>query len=204
MKPYLIPLFPLNLVICPDGLVPLKIFEPRYLDMVTNCVLNKTTFCIVAVLPEGETDTERNFPFANVGTVVEVIDADFKIPGLILIRCLGKHRVKITAYSQLDDGLLIGQAIDIENEKPTAIPPDLILGSKVLGRIVHSFSGETDHSIPLIEPYRLEDAVWVANRWVELLDLPIIEKQRLMQLDSPILRLELINDILESGHSEVL
>ncbi|WP_049769969.1 hypothetical protein [Methylotenera versatilis] len=54
-------------------------------------------------------------------------------------------------------------------------------------------------NLPVIEPYKLEGASWVANRWVELLDLPLLQKQRLMQLDSPILRLELIHDILDAG-----
>ena len=52
--------------------------------------------------------------------------------------------------------------------------------------------------MPIIKPYKLQDAAWVANRWVELLDLTLLQKHRLMQLDSPILRLELIHDILDT------
>jgi Lon protease-like protein len=50
--------------------------------------------------------------------------------------------------------------------------------------------------IHIVENYQFNDASWVSNRWVELLDLSLLEKQRLMQLDSPIVRLELIYDIL--------
>jgi len=57
-------------------------------------------------------------------------------------------------------------------------------------------SGVSPDNMPVIKPYHFENAAWVANRWVELLDLPLLQKQRLMQLDSPVLRLELIHDIL--------
>lgn len=51
--------------------------------------------------------------------------------------------------------------------------------------------------MPLLAPYRLDDCGWVANRWCELLPMPVDLKQRLMALDNPLLRLELVSDILE-------
>jgi Lon protease-like protein len=199
MNSYLLPLFPLNVVVCPGGLLPLRIFEARYLDMVSNCLRNHSPFAVVTVLLEGETDPEGNFPFATIGTSVEIVDADVSTIGLMMIRCVGYHRVKVNSFTQQADGLIIGEVTDIANDVELPIPDDLQFSSSSLERLMESLpsQGILASEIPVIEPYKFDDAAWVANRWVELLDLPLLQKQRLMQLDSPILRLELINDILD-------
>ena len=201
MNTYPLPLFPLSLVICPGGLLPLRIFEVRYLDMVRNSLRNKSSFAVVTVLPEGETDPQGNFPFANIGTLVDIVDADVTTVGLMMIRCVGQRRVKVESFTQQKDGLLIGEVNDIPNDIELPIPEDLQMTSIGLQRLLESLPEQNipTENLPVIEPYKLEDASWVANRWVELLDLPLLQKQRLMQLDSPILRLELIHDILDAG-----
>ena len=193
-----IPLFPLNVVICPGGLMPLRIFEARYLDMVKNCLRNKTSFAIVAAMPDGVTNLESNFPFADVGTLVNIVDADVTTVGLMTIHCIGQHRLKIHSFIQQTDGLVIGDVSDIANDIEMPIPEDLKIISTSLQRLLESLpsQGALPADIPIVEPYQFNDASWVSNRWVELLDLSLREKQRLMQLDSPIVRLELIYDIL--------
>lgn len=198
MKPYTLPLFPLNVVVCPGGLLPLRIFEARYLDMVRTCLRNKSSFAVVAVMPEGETDPEGYFPFANIGTLVDIVDADVTTVGLMNIRCVGRHRVKVDSYLQQPDGLVVGQVTDVVNDLESAIPEDLESVVTSLQNLLTSLpaSGVSPDNMPVIKPYHFENAAWVANRWTELLDLPLLQKQRLMQLDSPVLRLELIHDIL--------
>lgn len=200
---YSLPLFPLNVVVCPGGLVPLKIFEARYLDMVKNCLRDKTSFAIVAVLPEGTTDSEGNFPFANVGTLMNIVDADVDTVGMMLIRCVGQHRVKVESFNQQNDGLIIGQVTDIQNDLKMDLPDDLKFSGEVLRQLLEALVLRDTHPDRLpLKPYNLNDVAWVANRWVELIDLPLLEKQRLMQLDSPIVRLELIQDILSVGNQK--
>ena len=198
MRPYTLPLFPLNVVVCPGGLLPLRIFEARYLDMVRTCLRNKSSFAVVAVMPEGETDPEGYFPFANIGTLVDIVEADVTTVGLMNIRCVGRHRVKVDSYLQQPDGLVVGQVTDVVNDLESAIPEDLESVVTSLQNLLTSLpaSGVSPDNMPVIKPYHFENAAWVANRWVELLDLPLLQKQRLMQLDSPVLSLELIHDIL--------
>ena len=206
MNTYSLPLFPLNMVVCPGGLLPLKIFESRYLDMVRNCLRNKSSFAVVTVLLEGETDSKGNFPFANIGTLVDIIDADVSTVGLMMIRCLGSHRVKIDSFTQQADGLVIGEVTDITNDLVLPIPEYLQDTSKWLEKLLESLPDQniSPENIPVIKLYKLDDAAWVANRWVELLDLPLQQKQRLMQNDSPILRLEMIHDTLDlDSHKKV-
>ena len=199
MNTYSLPLFPLNVVVCPGGLLPLKIFESRYLDMVRNCLRNKSSFAVVTVLPERETDSKGNFPFANIGTLVDIIDADVSTVGLMMIRCLGSHRVKIDSFIQQTDGLVIGVVTDIANDLVLPIPEYLLDTSKWLEKLLESLPDQniSPEHIPVMKPYKLDDAAWVANRWVELLDLPLLQKHRLMQNDSPILRLEMVHDTLD-------
>jgi uncharacterized protein len=191
----------MNMVVCPGGLVHLKIFEARYLDMVRNCIKNKSFFAIVTVLPEGQNDPEENFPFVNVGTLVEVVDADVTTVGLMMIRCVGQQRVKVDSFVLQADGLVVGEVSDVANDLEMPIPEDLYFTSSTLKHLLESLPDQdiSPANMPVIEPYKFDDASWVANRWVELLVMPLLQKQRLMQLDSPILRLEMIHDILDAG-----
>ena len=202
METYSLPLFPLDLVVCPNGRIPLKIFEARYLDMVRNCLRNKSSFAIVTILPEGETDTEGNFPFADVGTLVSIDEADVTTVGLMMIVCTGQQRVKVESFIQQPDGLIIGEVRDIPNDIFMPIPEDLILAQRVLKQLLNNLADQdsTFKNMPVVEPYEFDNATWVSNRWVELLDLPMLQKHRLMQMASPILRLELICDILSANN----
>lgn len=204
MNSYSLPLFPLNVVVCPGGYMPLRIFEARYLDMVKNCLRNKSSFAIVTVLPEAETDPNEVFPFANIGTLFEIKEADVTTVGLMTIRCVGHHRVKVNSFTQQADGLFIGEVVDIANDIALAVPDDLEIISSSLKRLLQTLpdQGILPIDMPMIEPYHFDDASWVSNRWVELLNLPLIQKQRLMQLNSPLVRLELIHDILAEDTSK--
>ena len=200
MHPYTVPLFPLNLVVCPGGLLPLRIFEARYLDMVKHCLRNQSPFAVVTVLPQDKSMAEAHLPFAEVGTLVDIIEADVTTVGLMWIRCVGQRRIKVHAATSLADGLIMGDVTDIANDIALPIPEDLVIISHSLRRLLESLpsQGVLPEDIPVMLPYQFNDAAWVANRWVELLDIPLLQKQRLMQQESPILRLEMIYDILHA------
>lgn len=199
---YALPLFPLQSVICPAGIMRLRIFEARYLDMVKNCLRNKTSFCIVAVAPEKTATPNKQLPFASIGTLMNISNADVTTVGLMMIDCIGQHRIKIHSFTQQADGLVIGNLSDITNDCGVPIPDDLKILSSRLQKLIESFAnqGVLPSDIPIAKPYQYNDASWVSNRWVELLELSLLEKQRLMQLDSPIVRLELIHDLLDLSY----
>lgn len=201
MNAYSLPLFPLNVVVCPGGVLPLRIFEARYLDMIRECLRDDSPFAIATVIPENDTDSSRYFPVARTGTLVNIMDVNVTTVGLMMIRCVGQHRISINSFSQLSDGLVIGEVTDIANDLELPIPHDLEFTSSALELLLESLpkQGISSENMPVIKPYKLDDASWVANRWLELLDLPLQQKQSLMQHESPIMRLEVINDILNSG-----
>lgn len=196
MKTYPLPLLPLEIVICPKGLVPIKILEDQYLDMVKVCLRDKTPFGIVTSISQKESFLKRSFPFFDIATSVEIIEIDEKLADSLSIRCSATHRIKIHSFDKQKNGLLVGHVSDISNDLRMAIPEDLQFTSAILNELLNSVSS-VKASIP--PPYELDSASWVSNRWTELLNLPLLDKQRLMQQESPIVRLELIQDLLQQG-----
>lgn len=189
-----LPLFPLDLVILPGGLLPLNIFELRYVDMVRSCLRNNTDFGIVSAISNDNTQ----WPFASIGTSVEISDADIPSPGLFSVKCIGLKKFKVTVAKQQADGLWIGE-VEFFNPEPTMrVPKDLISAQENFERLIENIKqqGLSESDFPFISPYQLDDCAWLANRWTEVLSLPLIQKQRLLALESPLIRLELINDIL--------
>ena len=110
--------------------------------MVRDCLRNKTSFAVVTILPEGETDPKGNFPFANIGTLVNIVDADVSAIGLIMIRCIGQHRVKIESFTQQPDGLVIGEVNDISNDVSIPVPEDLNPSVNVLKQLLKTLADQ--------------------------------------------------------------
>lgn len=203
MTPYSLPLFPLNIVIFPEGLLPLRIFELRYLDMVKACLRHQSEFGVVAVYPElarslNDANQLSYLPFATMGTSFRILDVDVTAPGLMNIRCIGQQKFKIRSATQQKDGLWIGEVEDIMDEASMAIPDDLVITRLHLQRLIDAILAQDvkEADMPISKPYKLDDCAWVANRWCEMINMPLLQKQRMLELDSPLVRLELVQDIL--------
>ena len=211
-----LPLFPLGTVLYPDGVLPLRIFEVRYLDMIGKCHKNGTPFCVVALTEGSEVrqvnpaagagsqpsgDAFAHEAFNDVGTLATITSLSRPQAGLIMVRCLGTQRIRITRREKLKHGLWIADAHVLAPDTAVEIPSDLQLTADGLGRIIQSLQtqGLDEAQMPFGKPYQLDDCGWVANRWCELLQLPLELKQRLMALDNPLVRLELVRDILDKA-----
>jgi Lon protease-like protein len=194
-----LPLFPLSAVLFPGGLLSLRIFEVRYLDMINKCRKAGAPFGVVC-LTQG---TEVRQPgmqeaFAKVGTLATIEDFEQPQPGLMLVRAVGAQRFRITASDQLKHGLWVADVESLPADLPVPVPDDLKPASDALQRLISSLQLKPDNAgpMPLQPPWKLDDCGWVANRWCELLPVPTALKQRLMELDNPLVRLELVSDVL--------
>ena len=209
-----LPLFPLGTVLYPGGLLPLQIFEVRYLDMIGKCHKTDSPFGIVSLIEGSEvrkparTTPKSAVPggdgfaqesFNAVGTLAKIIEFSVPQSGLMVIQCEGIHRFTITRRDKLKHGLWIADVTRMEDDMAVKIPHDLQKSADALGKLIKELlHGDTQpEKMPILPPYLLEDCGWVANRWCELLPIPVSVKQRLMELDNPLLRLELVCDILE-------
>lgn len=194
-----LPLFPLGAVLFPGGVLPLRIFEVRYLDMIGRCHKAGAPFGVVLLTQGGEVrqpgSTEA---FSHVGTLASISELETPRPGLMMIRASGTQRFRITASDQLRHGLWIADVERLAPDMAVPIPDDLKNTAQALGKVIQSLQlkATAPNQMPLQGPWRLDDCGWVANRWCELLPLPVQLKQRLMELDNPLVRLELVSDVL--------
>jgi Lon protease-like protein len=119
----------------------------------------------------------------------------------MVIQCAGTQRIRIRRREKLKHGLWIGDVDLLPDDIEVAVPADLQAAATGLGRIIKNLQtqGITQDQMPFGLPYRLDECGWVANRWCELLQLPVELKQRLMALDNPLVRLELVRDILDKA-----
>ncbi|MHB1123512.1 MAG: LON peptidase substrate-binding domain-containing protein [Ramlibacter sp.] len=194
-----LPLFPLGTVLFPDGLLPLRIFEVRYLDMIRRCQRAGAPFGVVCLTQGSEVrQPGATEAFHSVGTLATVTRLETPQPGLMVIRAGGTQRFRITSREQLKHGLWVADVERLPADQPVPVPPDLQPTAEALGKLIESLKEREgpERELPLQEPWRLQDCGWVANRWCELLPLPMEMKQRLMELDNPLLRLELVGDVL--------
>ncbi|MBS0449484.1 MAG: LON peptidase substrate-binding domain-containing protein [Proteobacteria bacterium] len=191
-------LFPLQAVLFPGGLLGLKIFEARYLDLIGTCLREQRTFGVVA-LRSGSDVHRPDRPaveFEPIGVHAELIDVDSEQTGILRIRCRGTRRFEVEASRQQADGLWLGDVLDLPDD-PVLPPADAQAGC-VRG-LTEAIAGLAARDLrPFLEPYRYDDAGWVANRWCELLPIPQAAKQKLMALPDPLLRLQLVDDYLRS------
>jgi Lon protease-like protein len=191
-----LPLFPLSAVLFPDGLLSLRVFEVRYLDMVAKCSKAGAPFGVVSLTQGSEVRRPGSHEaFAQVGTLATIQDLEQPQAGLMLLRARGTQRFRITASEQLKHGLWVADVESVAPDMGVPLPPDLQAAADALQRLIQSLEAKPD-PLPLKPPWRLDDCGWVANRWCELLPLPLPLKQRLMELDNPLVRLELVSDVL--------
>jgi Lon protease-like protein len=197
-----VPLFPLSTVLFPGGLLPLQIFEVRYLDMINKCIADGTGFGVVSLTQGGEVrKPEVHEAFAPVGTMAKVLEWQAPLPGLLRIVCGGVSRFRIVSSELLKHGLWMATVEPIADDLPVALPDELRNTAGALEKLIDSLrkEGVPDADMPVRPPYRFDDCGWVANRWCELLPAPAGQKQRLLELDNPLLRLELVQDLLAEG-----
>jgi uncharacterized protein len=196
-------LFPLQTPLFPEGRLALQIFEPRYLDLIKRCEQQGQPFGVVALIEGAEVRQRAGEGFAaerfhGLGTAAHLLQAERPQPGLMRIRCRGGRRFRLLSSECLPHGLWMGQVEWLTDEATVALPPDLASTARLLQLLLHTLeTGAAAEDLPLQPPYRWDDCGWLANRWCELLPLPAEDKQRLLALDNPLLRLELVADQLE-------
>ncbi|MGH8136230.1 MAG: LON peptidase substrate-binding domain-containing protein, partial [Steroidobacteraceae bacterium] len=133
-EPRELPLFPLNTVLFPGGPLPLKIFEPRYLDMVSRCLREQSGFAVV-LITEGQ-ETAATASFAATGTEAGIVDFDSLAGGLLGISCVGHQRVRVLEAWREADGLNWGRVIALDADPVLAVPPEQAWLIEVVRRVL--------------------------------------------------------------------
>lgn len=178
-----LPLFPLSSVVMPGGLLPLRIFETRYVDMVRNCFKRETGFVVCAIKSGAEVGTAAQ-PY-GIGCVVKIVDWDQDDRGLLTLMTLGTQKVQVVDSRVLDSQLVMGDVVDLPQDPTCPVPAEYQILQDAMAQILEQIAP----SIVYDEP-QLNDALWLGSRFIELLPLPLETRQQLMVADDPIDRLQ--------------
>lgn len=186
-----LPLFPLNTLVCPRGKLPLRVFEPRYLDMIKACLKQHQGF-VVVMLQQGEETGGADCLFYKVGTLVEIVDFDLCDQGMLEITVMGQQRVNIVSPTCQADGLWLGEIEASCEEHFFPLPAEYLELKSVLQALVQH---------PVVKELNMDidysDGRQVGWRLTELLPLENAQKQQLFEMTDPLHRLETISDQLD-------
>ncbi len=190
MSTVTIPIFPLHAVLFPGGTLPLRIFEPRYLDMVSACMKEDKGFG-VCLIKEGS-EVGKAADTYETGTLSEISYFNQQPDGLLGITAQGKQRFKILSTEIQSNQLTMAEVELLDNENPCPLPEQFSDAAKVLQGLLEQLG------YPFIKMEKhYDEASWVGSRLAELLPIRLEQKQYFLQLDDPIQRMERLAALLE-------
>lgn len=189
------PLFPLGTVLFEDGLLPLQIFETRYLDMVGRCSRNDEPFGVVLIRRGSDAriapDAEQPQIF-QVGTAAQIIDFNQLSNGNLGITARGGRKFRVLETREQDDHLLIGRVAYLPAEPELAVAPEYAVLVDILRELLKH---------PTIQKLGVEvdfsDARSVGWRLAELLPIEPEIKQSLLKLQFPRERLQELTRLVD-------
>jgi Lon protease-like protein len=177
-----IPLFPLRSVLFPGGPLLLRIFETRYLDMIRHCLRTQGVFGVVLI--EAGEEVGPVASTASLGTSARIVDFNQRPDGLLGIVARGERRFQLLAQRQQADGLRLGSIDWLPEDPPLALPAE----NAELGELLRRALPELGEQYEALTP-QFDDAFWVGYRLAEILPLAVAEKQQLLELVDPLVRL---------------
>jgi len=189
-----IPLFPLNTVLFPGGPLPLRIFETRYLDMLSSCLKHAQGFGICLIEQGSEAGAARTY---TVGTLARIHDWSNGPDGLLHILALGERRFRVTRMRTQHNGLNIAEVEWLPDE-PAVILPET---AKPLAELLKQILAQIQKRYTAVTP-AYEDASWVGYRLAELLPLPDAQRQYLLEISDARMRLDILGTLLTAQASE--
>ena len=189
-----VPLFPLQTVLFPDGPMPLRVFEPRYLDMVSRCLKSDSEFGVVLIQAGSEIGHART---VKVGTRARITDWYQGSDGILGVTAVGTCRFRLGDVSREPDNLCVGRVENLEPEPEVALPDEYRAMAELLEAIIDDL-GKLYQALEK----RYRDATWVGYRFAEILPISQEQKQYCLELNDPIARLAFVRPLLRSIRQE--
>ena len=189
-----IPLFPLSTVLFPDGPLPLRIFEPRYLDMISRCLRQDSEFGVVLIVNGRDTGQVET---SDVGTMARIVDWYQGSDGILGITARGTRQFRLHGVSRQADGLYLGDVELLTVRPPQPLPEEF----RPLATLLASVIDDLGRLYDAIEK-RYDDAAWVGCRLAEILPMSPADKQRCLELTDPIEVLQFLRPMLRPFRRE--
>jgi uncharacterized protein len=185
-----VPIFPLGTVLFPGAMLPLRIFEVRYMDMAKACLKDGTPFG-VCLIREGEEVGAPAVPEA-IGCLARIAECDVEELGILKVKAEGLHRFRIVSREVNRQGLIVGEVEAIAAEPEVRQTQGLDECAQFLGKVIAGIGAER-----FAQPFHFEDATWVSFRLAEILPLRVDVKQKLLELTDATLRLAVLHKFLQ-------
>ncbi len=187
-----LPLFPLNTVIFPGGALPLRLFEPRYLDMVKECMRNEHGFGIVLI--KNGKESGQAAEVYKTGTECRIEDWETLPDGLLGITAYGENKIHIEDTYIRPNQLLVGKVQHFDLEADVELPEEFEAMRTLLQKVITQV-GKPYTTLPAGYEY----AGWVGARLTELLPLQSDIKQRLLEIDDHVVRLYHLQEAMQES-----
>jgi len=184
-----IALFPLHTVLFPGGLLPLRVFEQRYVQMTAACLRDNEPFG-VCLISEGSEVGAPAVPHP-VGCLAHIVQWDMQQLGLLTITARGERRLRVLERRLQADGLARAEIELLPEEDDAQVPQSLGTCARLLNAII-----DEGGSARIAPPFRFESASWVSARLAENLPLPLAFRQGLLEMNDSTQRLEVLHQIL--------
>jgi len=184
-----IPIFPLGTVLFPGALLPLRIFEVRYMDMAKACLKDRSAFG-VCLIREGREVGAVAVP-ESVGCLARIHDCDMEELCILKVRAQGLERFRIVSTEATKQGLIMAVVERLQSEPEAPNAPELAECAEFLRKVIAGIGPER-----FLEPLRFEDASWVSFRLAEILPLKTEAKQKMLELTDSMLRLAILHRFL--------
>ena len=194
-----IPLFPLRTVLFTGGRLPLRIFEPRYVDMVSWCMREQSGFGVVLIREalEARTAADDDQPrIFNIGTYATIVDFNRLSDGLLGIISTGGGKFRVLASYERPDHLMMGEVEMLPDEQSLGVAQEYRPLVQVLKDLMQH---------PMVRKLNLDvdydDARAVSWRLAELLPVEPEIKQSMLQMNHPRERLAELRRLIEHMRS---
>ncbi len=175
----------------PGGPLPLRIFEARYLDMISSCLKHDAPFGVVLIREGTETGAAATH---DIGTLARIVDWYQGSDGLLGVTAIGEQRFRLLASRRQPDGLNIGDVELLPAESPLPLPEKYHAMPEILAAVLDDL-GLLYESLER----RMDDAAWVTCRFLEILPLELEQKQRCLESGDPQERLRLVQKLLDAA-----
>ena len=189
-----LPLFPLRTVLFPGGVLPLKVFEQRYIEMTKACLRDERPFgvCLIIEGDEVARGGGTMLQIASVGTLARITNVDMPQTGILHVATVGGARFEVRGRTPDTLGLLVGDVAMIDDEPSHSLAEAYAPLARLLELIAtrvgpQNFPAETHY----------DDATWVGCRLAELLPLPLSIKQSMLEVSDANVRLAALAQFLE-------
>ncbi|MFZ1909139.1 MAG: LON peptidase substrate-binding domain-containing protein [Burkholderiales bacterium] len=182
-------LFPLQAVLFPGGLLPLRVFEQRYMEMAKDCLRDDRPFG-VCLIRSGAEIGPAAMP-EEIGCLARIAQWDMQQLGMLHIVARGEERFRILRREVLASGLTHAEVESLPADEDCALPDEFLACARLLRLVIE------EHGAQQIEaPFRFDSSSWVGSRLAEILPVPLAAKQKLMELTDARERLEILYKFL--------